>query len=121
MKKLIVKLLVNAVALGAAAAFIDGIRYGSITDLLIVAALFGIINAVLKPILKVLTCPFVALTLGIFILVINAFLLWMTGELAAGFGIDFTVTSFGAAFFGGLIVSIVSILLNVVLPEQFKK
>lgn len=116
MIKLFVKLLINAVALGAAAFLIDGIRYGSIGDLLIVAAIFGIINALLKPLLKVLTCPLVALSLGIFILVINAFLLWMTGELASGMGITFTVANFGAAFFGGLIVSVVSIFLNIIVP-----
>ena len=111
MKQLLIKLIINAVALGTAAILISGIHYETFTDLLIVAAIFGVVNALLKPLLKALTCPFVALTLG---------LLWITGELAAGFGVGFTVDSFGAAFFGGLIVSIVSILLNIILPEGLK-
>ncbi|NOZ73503.1 MAG: phage holin family protein [Chloroflexi bacterium] len=121
MQKLIVRLIINAVALGASAFLIDGIHYGSITDLLIVAALFGIVNAVIKPVIKLLTCPFVALTLGIFILVINALMLWLTGELAQGFGVNFTVANFGSAFFGALIVSVVSIILNIFVPGDMKR
>lgn len=120
MQKLIVRLIINAVALGVAALLIDGIHYGSIMDLLIVAALFGFVNAVIKPVIKLLTCPFVALTLGIFILVINALMLWTTGEIAQGFGVTFTVADFGAAFFGALIVSIVSIILNIFVPGDMK-
>lgn len=121
MKQLLIKLIINAVALGTAAILISGIHYETFTDLLIVAAIFGVVNALLKPLLKALTCPFVALSLGLFILVINAILLWITGELAAGFGVGFTVDTFGAAFFGGLIVSIMSILLNIITPEGLKR
>ena len=118
MKKLAVRLLINAAALWAAAALVDGIHYRDWVSLLLVAILFGVLNAVVKPVLKLLTCPLVALTLGVFILVINALVLWLTGSLAQGLGIGFTVDGFWPAFIGALIISVVSIALNIFVRDN---
>lgn len=120
MRNLIIRLVINAVALGVAAWAIDGINYGGVTDLLLVALIFGLVNALVKPVVSFLTCPLVALTLGLFIIVINALMLWLTGSVARLLGLDFSVTGFLPALWGSLIVSVVSIVLNVVLPEDKK-
>ncbi len=84
----------------------------------LVAAVFGIVNSTLRPLLTVLTCPLIVLTLGLFTLVINALMLLVTGSLSASWNLGFTVTGFWAAFFGGLVVGLVSMLLAMVLPGK---
>jgi Predicted membrane protein len=74
----------------------------------IVALLFGFLNALLRPLLYLLTCPLVILTLGLFGLIINALLLGLTSALADQLGIAFVVNGFWPAFFGGLVISLVS-------------
>ena len=110
---LILRLLATAAALWVAVLLVPGISYdGGVLGLLGVALVFGIVNAVIRPILKVLTCPLVVLTLGLFVFILNAFLLWLTSEFAQGFGIAFDVDGFIAALVGALIVGIVSTVLN---------
>lgn len=126
MSRLLLRLVINAIALAAAAFVVNGIfgaengiNYGnSIVNLLLVALVFGIVNAIIKPILKLLTCPLVALTLGLFILVINALMLLLTSALAGPLGITFEVGGFWPALVGALIVSIVSIILTVFVKEE---
>lgn len=118
MRTFLIRLVVNAIALAVAAYFITGIAYGTWVDLLIVAFLFGVVNALVKPVLKLLTCPLVALTLGLFIFVINALMLWLTAALADLVGVRFTVAGFWPAFWGALIVSVVSFVLNRVIEEE---
>lgn len=120
MRNFIIRFVINTAALAVAAWAIDGIEYGSVTDLLLVALVFGLVNALIKPIVSFLTCSLVALTLGLFTIVINALMLWLTGSIAYLLGIDFTVSGFLPALWGSLIVSVVSIVLNVVLPEDKK-
>lgn len=123
---LVVRLLVNAVALAAAVWLIGGISVTGATTtsktitLLVVAAIFGVVNAVIKPIVNLLTLPFLILTLGLLTFVINAFMLWLTSAIAGAFGVPFEVDGFVAALLGALVISIVSWLLNVVLPDKYE-
>ena len=121
LRNFVIRVVINAVALAAAAYFVDGINYGTWVDLLLVGAVFGVVNAIIKPIVALLTCPLVALTLGIFILVINALMLWLTSSVASFLGITFSVAGFWPAFWGAIIVSIVSIILSVFLPGDRRR
>ena len=78
----------------------------------VVALIFGIINATLRPLTKLLTCPIILLTLGLFALVVNGLMLWLTSTVADSLGIGFRVNGFWPAFWGALVVSIVSTLLS---------
>ena len=80
--------------------------------LLLVAAVFGIINSTLRPLLTILTCPLIVVTLGLFTLVINALMVLATGRLSESWNLGFTVSGFWAAFFGGLVVGLVSVVLS---------
>jgi putative membrane protein len=118
----IVRLLITAAALWVAEAIVPGIEYrGGIGGLLGVALIFGLVNAVVRPILVVLTCPLVLLTLGLFLFVLNAFLLWLTSALSGALGIDFHVQGFWAAFLGGIVIGLVSTVLNVFVGKEGKK
>src|SRR5437867_1186900 len=104
----ILRVLINAVALAAAAHFVTGISYVGIPSLLIMALIFGLVNAFIKPIVKILSCPLLILTLGLFTFVINALMLLLAGRIAESFAVHFFVAGFVPAFWGALIVSIVS-------------
>jgi putative membrane protein len=125
--RLIVRLLVSAVALAVAAALVDGISVGPGTNLertltvLGVAVIFGLVNAFVGPILRTLTCPLVILTLGLFLLVVNALLLLLTEWIANQFDLAFHVDGFWSAVLGALIISIVSFLANILLPDRYER
>lgn len=111
--RFLLRLLITAAALWIAVLLIEGIRYtGSWPGMLGVALIFGVVNAVIRPILKILTCPLVVLTLGLFVFVLNALMLWLASEISQAFGIGFDVDGFWAALVGALIVGIVSTVLN---------
>lgn len=124
MKNLIIKLLANAVALAVASWVVSGITLtGSTTGrrvltLLIVAAIFGIVNAVVKPIAKLISLPFIILTLGLLIFVINALMLLLTSWITDKLDVTFHVSGFGAALLGSLVITLVGMLLNAVLPDK---
>ncbi len=118
MRSLVLHWLLNAAALWVAAWLLPGLDFqGTLLQLLMVAAVFGIVNSLLRPILTVLTCPLIVVTLGLFTLVINALMLLLTGSLSARWDLGFTVTGFWAAFFGGLVVGLVSVVLSLLLPR----
>ena len=118
MRSLLLHWLLNAAALWVAAWLLPGLDFqGTLLQLLLVAAVFGIVNSLLRPILTVLTCPLIVVTLGLFTLVINACMLLLTGWLSARWDLGFSVTGFWAAFFGGLVVGLVSVLLSLLLPR----
>src|SRR5258706_65269 len=100
--------LVNALAVLVAAHLVRGISYDSFTGLMIASLVLGVLNAFLRPLLLLLSLPLVFFSLGLFVLVINAFLLYFVGWLVRSFHVD----SFGAAFWGALVVSLVSMLVN---------
>ena len=107
------RLLVNAAALWAATRVVPGISFEGDWRLLIVVALvFGVINVSVRPVLMLLTFPFLVLTIGLFTFVLNALMLWLTSLVSDGLGLGFRVDGFTAAFFGALVVSIVSFLLS---------
>jgi putative membrane protein len=119
MTKFLLRLLINAVALYIAARIVPGIEIGSqILVVLAVALVFGVVNALLRPLLKLLTCPFIVLTLGLFTLVINAVMLLLTSALSQALGLDFLVRGFWPAFWGALVVSIVSFVVTLLLRED---
>ena len=125
MVKFILRLVINAVALYAAVVLLQGhgITPQSTNWLSFIwlAIIFGLINAVLRPILKFLTCPLIILTLGLGTLLINTALFYLAGVIGTQFQVGFTVDGFWPAFLGALIVSVVSIVLSVAFKEELKK
>jgi len=115
MRNFVIRLLVNALALSAAAWLVGGIQlsddYGKI---LIVALIFGLLNAVLKPILMLLSLPFILVTLGIFALVVNGAMLLITARLTDYLAVD----GLGAAVMGSIVISIVTMVLGGVLEDE---
>jgi len=124
MKNFVVKTIANAGALAVAVWLLDKITLtGDSTGkkagtLIIVALIFGLVNFLVKPIVKVLTFPLFILTLGLITLVVNALMLLLTSWLADKFDLSFHVEGFWTAVLGGLIISIVSWALHVVLPDN---
>jgi phosphoserine phosphatase RsbU/P len=115
---LLLRILVNAAALWVATEIVPGVEHtGPWTSLLLVALVFGLLNAFVRPILKLLTCPLILLTLGLFTFVINAIVLWLTSAISGSLGLGFHVSGFWAAFLGALVVTVVSVLLSVVLRD----
>jgi putative membrane protein len=121
---LLVRLVATAAALFAAVALVDGVDLvgteertitepRAILNLLVVAAIFGLINAILKPVLKLSTCLINMVTLGLFTFVINAFLLWLTSYIAGKLNLGFEVEGVIPALLGSIIVSIVSMVLSI--------
>src|SRR5688572_20558307 len=110
---LLSRLLINAAALWAATQIVPGISFdGDWRLLFVVALVFGLLNVLVRPILKLLTLPFLILTLGLFIFVLNAFMLWLTGAVSDAFELGFHVAGFRAAFLGALVVTVVSFVLS---------
>lgn len=110
----LIRLATAAAALWVTVALVPGIFFdGPWYHLLIVALVFGVVNAFVRPILTLLTCPLIILTLGLFVLVLNALMLMLTGALADALGIAFRVDGFLPAFLGGIVFALVSALLNV--------
>jgi len=121
MTRLILRWAINAVALWVAITFIPGIHaQGGWISLLGLALIFGFVNALFRPLLKFLTCPLIILTLGLFILLINTLLFWLSGLIGQYFGIGFTVDGFWPAFFGSLVVSIVSMVLTLFVKDELE-
>lgn len=120
MKNLLLRLLVTALALWVAVRLVPGIDFtGSPLALLGVALVFGAVNAVLKPLLTILTCPLILFTLGLFTLVINAILIMATSSLSQSLGLGFVVAGFWPAFWGGLLIGIAATVLTAMLgPER---
>src|SRR5215831_102746 len=109
----IIRLLVNAAALWVATEIVPGVTYdGGVVRFLGVALVFGIINATLRPLAKILTFPLILVTLGFFALVVNGLMLWLTSSLSDALGLGFHVSGFWPAFFGALVVSLVSLALS---------
>ncbi len=122
--KALIRVLVTAVALAVATAVISGIqlRTGSTVSkaatLIVVALIFGVVNAVLKPIVKTVGCLFYILTLGLIGLVVNGLLLWLTSWVAGKLSLPFHITGFWAAFWGAIIVGVVGWLLNMFVGDR---
>jgi len=123
MTRLLARWLVSVVALMAAAWLVPGITVSGRAWLAyaVMAVILSLVNALVRPVLKLLSCPLIILTLGLFLLVINAAMLWLASVIAQALGFGFQVAGFWPAFFGALIVSVVSVLLSVFVPDKDKK
>ncbi len=118
---IILRLLINAAALYVATRFVDGITFtGTPAALIGVALVFGIVNTLVKPIVQFFSFPFIIVTLGLFLLVINAVMLMVTSGLSRSLGLGFTVRGFGAALIGSVVVSITSLVLGQFLESEKK-
>ena len=116
------RLLVNAAALWVATRVVTGVTYdGGWLPFLGVALVFGVVNAFIRPLAKILTFPLIILTLGIFSFVVNGLMLWLTSSLSAALGLGFHVRGFSAAFWGALVVSIVSTILSLVVGDNSRR
>jgi putative membrane protein len=116
---LIIRLLVNAAALWVATRIVPGVTYrGDVLPFLGVALVFGIVNAFIRPVAKLLTFPIIILTLGLFALVVNGLMLWLTSALSGALGLGFHVSGFWAALVGALVVSLVSTLLSLIVVDR---
>ncbi|HXE57459.1 MAG TPA: phage holin family protein [Gemmatimonadales bacterium] len=114
MPSLLARLLINAAALYLAVLLLPGFHFtGSPLHLLGVAAVFGVVNAVVRPILTLLTCPVVVLTLGLFTFVINALMLLLTSWLSGRWGLGFRIDGFWPALLGGIVIGLVSLVLTI--------
>jgi len=122
--KYVIGIIVSAAALGVAAWVVPGIAISGHNDaskaetLLVVALIFGVINTLLKPIIKTVGCAFYALTLGLLALVVNGLLLWLVSYIAGQLNLPFHVAGFVAAVEGALIVAVVSWVLHLVLGDK---
>lgn len=121
--KLLLRWVIIAFSLFVAAWLVPGIRVEGNAWLIyaVMAVILGLVNAVVRPLLKLLTCSLIILTLGLFVLVINGLTLWLASSIAVNwFHVGFYVDGFWSAFLGALIVSIVSIILSAFIKEPDK-
>jgi putative membrane protein len=123
MQQVLIKLVVNAIALWVAVLVVDGIVVSGRTNgakiltVLVVAAIFGLVNAIIKPVVKFLAIPLYILTLGLITFVINALMLLITSGIADVLNVPFRVDGFVAGLLGGLVISFVNFLLNLLLRD----
>lgn len=108
--KFLLRILVNTVALGLTFWIVDLCWDGEVLPLLVIALIFGVVNALIRPLLTIMTCPLVILTLGLFLVVINALMLWLTIWLSQAIGIGFTCVPdfFWNILIGAVVLSIIS-------------
>jgi putative membrane protein len=128
MQNMLIKVGINAVALWVAAIVVQGVRLGEgatsklstrLLTIVLVAVVFGIVNAVVKPIATFFSFPAIVLTLGLFTFVVNAFMLQITEWVCRGLGLDFSIDHFfWNAVMAALVITLVSMLLNFLLPEH---
>ena len=120
---ILIRVVLNAVAVWVATLLVDGVDVtadttaGTVATFVVVGAVFGLVNAIIKPIAKLLSLPLLILSLGLFALILNALLFWLTAEVAGAAGAPFEVDGFGPAFFGALVVSLVSWVLSIVVKD----
>ncbi|MET7469189.1 phage holin family protein [Micromonospora sp. NPDC005686] len=122
----LIRLAITAVALWVATLIVPGVEVSgrdtgnNLLTLIVVALVFGVVNAVLKPLIKVFGCVFYLLTLGLFALVVNALLFLLTDWIAGVLKLPFHVDGFWAAFWGAIVVAVVSWLISVVVPDRLE-
>lgn len=128
--RLLVSWFINAVALAAAAYVVpllipDGILIvgePAWVSVVIMALIFGLVNALIRPLLKLLTCPLILLSLGLFTLIINGLMLWLASWIGSQFDVGFLVKDFWSALLGAVVISVVSFVLSLVLqPDEDRR
>ena len=120
--RFLIRLLVNAAALWVATQVVSGVSFsGGVLPMLGVALVFGVVNALIGPVAKILTFPLIIVTLGLFALVINGLMLLLTSALSSALGLGFHVRGFWAAFCGALVVSLVSTILSMLIADSKRR
>ena len=121
MTKFFLRWAINAIALYVAVQFVAGINLeGSWTGLLWLALIIGLLNALVRPVLKLLTFPLIILTLGLFTVVINTIVLMLTSSIGQAFNLGLTVDGFWSALLGSIVISLVSVVLSLILRDELK-
>ena len=121
MTKFILRWMINALGLYLAVYIVPGIAYeGDWTGFLWLALIFGLLNALLRPILKFFALPLIVLTLGLFTIIINTGLLMLTSYIGQNFSLNFTVDGFWQALLGSLVISAVSVVMGMILRDELK-
>lgn len=122
MTRFILRWAINAIALYVAVLIVPGIEFrGDWVGVLWLALISGLLNALVRPLLKFLTCPLIILTLGFFTIFINTGLLLLTTKIGQALNIGISVDGFWPAFFGSLVISIVSVIMSLFLKDELKK
>jgi putative membrane protein len=120
--RLFVRWLITSIAVAAAVILVPGIGHSgssALVAIVVTAAVLGFVNAIIRPILSFLSCGCIVATLGLFVLVINAVTLWMAAWVSSNwFDTGFYITGFWPAFWGAIVISVVSFLLSVFLPDE---
>ena len=118
MRRLLLHLLINVLGLFLAVRVVPGISAsGGWVTLLVMALILGVVNTLVRPLLRLLSCPLIVLTLGLFTLVINALMLWLAGTIGTNLGLGFAVEGFGPAFWGALLISVVNWALSLLFDD----
>ena len=121
MTKFFVRWAINAVALFVAVLIVPGIQFnGAWTGILWLALIFGLLNALLRPLLKFLTCPLILLTLGLFTIVVNTVILLLANSIGQAFDLGLTIDGFWPALLGSLVISIVSVIMSLIFRDELK-
>jgi putative membrane protein len=122
MLRLLLRWAVNAVALWVAIQIVPGIQHdGTTVSLLIIALIFGLVNALVRPVIVLLTCPLIVLTMGLFILIVNTLMLALTEWLSGIFDLGLTIDTLWATFLGALVISVVSAVMNLLVKDAYEE
>jgi putative membrane protein len=122
----LIRLAITAVALWITTLIVPGVDVGgrsganTVLTLIVVALIFGIVNAVLKPVIRVIGCVFYLLTLGLFALVVNALLFLLTDRIARALDLPFSIDGFWAAFWGAIVMAVVTWLISIAVPDRLE-
>lgn len=120
MFRLLLRWAINAIALWAAVQLVSGLEHqaDSSVSLLIIALIFGLVNALVRPIVVLLTCPLIVLTMGLFILIINTIMLSLTVWLSGVFDLGLSSSGFWSTFFGAIVISVVSGIISLLIKDK---
>ncbi len=121
MNRFLLRWIINSLAVWAAVSFVPGINWtNDWISLIVLGLILTLVNGIVRPLAKFVGCLPIILTLGLFTLVINAFIFWLTGQIGLAFGMGFTVDGFWPAFLGGLVVSVVSLVMGMFLRDNLR-
>jgi putative membrane protein len=121
MNKFLIRWIINSLAVWAAVSFVPGINWtNDWISVIGLGLILTLVNAIVRPLAKFVGCLPIIITLGLFTLVINAFLFWLTGQIGFMINMGFTVDGFWPAFLGGLVVSAVSIVMGMIFRDELK-
>lgn len=120
MSRLLIRWIVNAIALWVAIQIVPGLEYTSESglSLLLIALIFGLVNALVRPLLVLLTCPLIVVTMGLFLLLINALMLSLTEWLSGIFDLGLVIDGFWPTFWGAVVISVVSGVINLLVKDD---